>query len=83
MPRSPFVPDEGSIPINDADPAVKALYQAIDALRAIAGYHVILTQTADVPPRPLNPPVVKPLTETEEWHRLVVPILAGSFMSGV
>lgn len=86
VPRSPFVPDEGAInkpvPINDADPAVKALYLAIDALKALSGYHVILTQTADVPPRPLNPPVILPITETEEWHRLVVPILAGPFMSG-
>lgn len=87
VPRSPFVPDEGAInkpvPINDADPAVRALYLAIDALKALSVYHVILTQTADVPPRPLNPPVVLPITETQEWHRLVVPILAGPFMSGV
>lgn len=81
VPRSPFVPDEGAInkplPINDADPAVKALYLAIDALKALSVYHVILTQTADVPP------AVKSITDTEEWHRLVVPILAGPFMSGV
>lgn len=40
------------LPINDQDPAVKALYLSIDALRALARYHVILTQTADVPRRP-------------------------------
>lgn len=87
VPRSPFVPDEGAInkplPINQQDPAVRALYLSIDALRALAGYHVILTQTSDVPPRPLTPPQVLPITDTEEWHRLVIPILAGPFMSGV
>lgn len=85
VPPTPGRPDEGNInkplPINDQDPAVKALYLAIDALRALSGYHVIVTLTADVPPKPVDPPVVKPITETEEWHRLVLPILAGPFMS--
>jgi hypothetical protein len=81
LPASTLTPPAAGSLINDSDPAIKALYQAIDALKAIAAHNVILTQTADVPPRPVNPPVVQAITDTEVWHRLVVPVLTGPFMS--
>lgn len=82
VPRSPFAPDEGSInaplPGGQADPAMQALSQAIDALRSLQNLNVVGTVAG-------TPPVATtiPITQTDEWKTNVVPLLAAPFMSGV